>query len=128
MPRFLSSCWHAVLEVLFPRCCSVCERKLLDDEQVICQDCLDAIPRTEHALLEQNGIDLLFLEQIHKESRTVRYERGAAFAYYNRGRGLCIRTLVEQGQKQEINRNPCDQPGSDAGFLHLHKHDPDQLR
>lgn len=98
MPRFLSSCWHAVLEVLFPRCCPVCERKLLDDEQVICQDCLDAIPRTEHAQLEQNGIDLLFLEQIQKESRTMRYERGAAFAYYNRGRGLCIRTLVEQGK------------------------------
>jgi ComF family protein len=72
--------------------------KLLDDEHVICQDCLAAIPRTEHALLEQNGIDLLFLEQIQKESRTVRYERGAAFAYYNRGRGLCVRTLIERGK------------------------------
>ena len=86
MPRVMSFCWHDVLEVLFQRCCPVCERKLLDDEHVICQDCLAAIPRTEHALLEQNGIDLLFLEQIQKESRTVRYERGAAFAYYNRGR------------------------------------------
>jgi ComF family protein len=49
-------------------------------------------------LLERNGIDLLFLEQIQKESRTVRYERGAAFAYYNRGRGLCVRTLIERGK------------------------------
>lgn len=98
MPRVLSSCLHAVLEVLFPRCCPVCERKLLDEEQVICQDCLATIPRTEHALLEQNGIDLLFLEQIQKERRTVRYERGAAFAYYNRGRGLCVRTLIERGK------------------------------
>ncbi len=98
MPRILSSCLHAVLEVLFPRCCPVCERKLLDEEQVICQDCLATIPRTEHALLEQNGIDLLFLEQIQKERRTVRYERGAAFAYYNRGRGLCVRTLIERGK------------------------------
>ena len=98
MPRVLSSCLHAVLEVLFPRCCPVCDRKLLDEEQVICQDCLATIPRTEHALLEQNGIDLLFLEQIQKERRTVRYERGAAFAYYNRGRGLCVRTLIERGK------------------------------
>ena len=98
MPRILSSCLHAVLEVLFPRCCPVCDRKLLDEEQVICQDCLATIPRTEHALLEQNGIDLLFLEQIQKERRTVRYERGAAFAYYNRGRGLCVRTLIERGK------------------------------
>lgn len=105
MPRFLSSCLHAVLEVLFPRCCPVCEGKLLDDEQVICQDCLATIPRTEHAWLEQNGIDLLFLEQIQKERRTVRYERGAAFAYYNRERGLCVRKLIERG-KFGVHPNP----------------------
>ena len=98
MLGFFSSGIHAVLEVLFPSCCYACSRKLLDDESLICADCLNAIPRTEHALLEQNGIDLLFMELIKGQSRTVRYERGAAFAYYNRLRGLGLRTLIERGK------------------------------
>ena len=63
--RLLSSAWQAVLEVLFPHCCLVCEAKLLDDEQILCNECLSAIARTEHAILDQNGIDLLFLELIY---------------------------------------------------------------
>lgn len=98
MFRFLSAGWQAVLEVLFPTFCPVCEAKLYDDEHVICEDCLASIARTEHNILERNGIDLLFLEQIQKERRTVHYERGAAFAFYNRERGLALRTLIERGK------------------------------
>ena len=98
MFKLLSSCWQAILEVLFPNCCPVCQGKLLDNEQVICQDCLAAIARTEHTILEQNGIDLLFIEMIQKEKRTVHFERGAAFAYYNRQRGQVLRTLIERGK------------------------------
>ena len=96
--RLLSSAWHAVLEVLFPTYCPVCERKLLEDEPIACSDCVASIPRTEHAILNQNGIDLLFLELIQKEGRTVRYERGATFAFYNRDRGFALRTLIERGK------------------------------
>lgn len=96
--RLLSSAWHAVLEVLFPTYCPVCERKLLEDELIACSDCVASIPRTEHAILNQNGIDLLFLELIQKEGRTVRYERGATFAFYNRDRGFALRTLIERGK------------------------------
>ena len=103
--RSLSSSWYAVLEVLFPKCCPVCERKLIDGEQVVCTDCLSAIPHTEHAILEQNGIDLLFLELIKKEKRTVHYERGAAFSYYNRQRGHVLRSLIEYG-KFGVHPNP----------------------
>ena len=105
MLRLCSSLGQAVLEFLFPRCCSVCGNKLLDDESVVCDDCLATIPRTEHALLEQNGIDLLFLELINKQRRTVRYERGASFAYYNRDRGMALRTLIERG-KYGAHPNP----------------------
>ena len=103
--RLFSSLGQAVLEVLFPNCCPVCGNKLVDDECVVCSDCLASIPRTEHALLEQNGIDLLFLELINKERRTVRYERGASFAYYNRDRGKTLRTLIEHG-KYGLHPNP----------------------
>lgn len=98
MIRFLSSGVHAVWELLFPRCCTACQRKLLDEEQLLCDDCVTLLPRTEHMLLEQNGIDMLFQEQIHKDSRTVRYVHGAAFAYYNRTRGQVLRQLIEQGK------------------------------
>ena len=70
--QWLLSAWHAVLEVLFPTNCLVCGRKLLDDETIACSDCLKSIPRTEHAILDQNGIDLLFLELNQKQRRTVR--------------------------------------------------------
>ncbi|MBR5855551.1 MAG: ComF family protein [Paludibacteraceae bacterium] len=75
-----------------------CDRKLLGDELIVCTDCLSTIPLTEHAILDQNGIDLLFHDLIHKESRTIRYERGAAFAFYNRERGQNFRLMIERGK------------------------------
>ena len=96
---------HALVEVLFPTCCPACGRKLLQDEQVICQDCLDKIPRTEHAAIDNNGIDMLFAELIEHEKHVIRYQRGAAFAYYNRMRGRSFRRLIEQG-KFGLHPNP----------------------
>ena len=31
----------------------------MEDESVVCSDCVASISRTEHAILEQNGIDLV---------------------------------------------------------------------
>ena len=98
MSMLLVSCWKAILEVLFPTCCPACGGKLLDDESVICNDCLRSIPRTEHAILEHNGIDMLFAELICEQKCKLRYERGAAFAFYNRQRGKNLRKLIEKGK------------------------------
>lgn len=98
MFALFSRFWDAILEVLFPNCCLVCGCKLVGDEQLVCSDCLATIPRTEHAILDQNGVDLLFMEQIKKEHLRVRYVRGAAFAYYNRERGKNLRMLIERGK------------------------------
>ena len=94
----VSRCAEAVAEVLFPACCPACERKLLPSENVICRDCLGALPRTEHASIPDNGIDMLFADLIASEKHVIRYERGAAFAYYNRKRGAAFRHLIEQGK------------------------------
>lgn len=94
----LSSCWNAVLELLFPSCCPACGKKIVGDEDTICDNCLKTISRTEHAILAQNGLDLQFAELIQKERRTIRYEQGAAFAYYNRERGQILRKLIERGK------------------------------
>ena len=61
--------WQAILEVLFPTCCMACEDKLLQEEQIICSSCLASIARTEHAILPDNGIDILFADHIKKLSQ-----------------------------------------------------------
>ena len=98
MVSVISTCWRAILEVLFPSCCAACGRKLVQGEQVVCSSCVASIARTEHAILPDNGIDLLFEERIQSQHKKIRYEHGAAFAYYNRDRGKILRQLIEQGK------------------------------
>lgn len=98
MVSVISTCWRAILEVLFPSCCAACGRKLVQEEQVVCSSCIASIARTEHAILPDNGIDMLFEERIQSQHKTIRYEHGAAFAYYNRDRGKILRQLIEQGK------------------------------
>ena len=98
MVSVLSTCWRAILEVLFPSCCAACGRKLVQGEQVVCSSCIASIARTEHAILPDNGIDMLFEERIQSQHKKIRYEHGAAFAYYNRDRGKILRHLIEQGK------------------------------
>lgn len=95
---FISTCKQAILELLFPRCCVACGMKILGEEQTICSSCISSIVRTEHANIDQNGIDMLFAEHITHESKKIHYERGAAFAYYNRERGKILRSLIERGK------------------------------
>ena len=89
---------NALLELLFPSCCASCGTKLLGEERVICDDCVASIARTEHAQLAQNGVDMLFTDLIHKDGHKLRYEGGAAFAYYNRERGGTLRKMIEVGK------------------------------
>ena len=98
MSSILSTCSRAILEVLFPSCCVACGHKLVQGEQAICSSCLNAIVRTEHMFLPNNGIDMLFADWIKKERRAVHYEHGVAFAFYNRERGQLLRSLIERGK------------------------------
>lgn len=98
MQSILSTCWRAIMEVLFPSCCVACGSKLLQEEQGICSSCIASIERTEHATLSNNGIDMIFQERISQEKKKIRYERGAAFAFYNREQGQVLRSLIERGK------------------------------
>ena len=89
---------QSVWEVFVPTCCMACESKLVQEEQVICSSCLALITRTEHNVLHENGIDMLFAELIKEVGRRVRYERGGAWGYYNRERGQVLRRLIERGK------------------------------
>ena len=105
MRDIFSICWHAILEVLFPSCCASCGHKLLQEEQTVCSSCLSLIARTEHTIHSDNGIDMLFAELLQGEPIKVRYERGAAFAFYNSERGRIFRSLIERG-KFGLQPNP----------------------
>lgn len=98
MLSILSTCGRAIVEVLFPSCCPVCGKKLLQEEQIICCSCIASICRTEHANLYNNGIDMLFADLLQAETKKIHYEHGAAWAYYNRERGKVFRNLVERGK------------------------------
>ena len=89
---------QSVWELLIPTCCMSCECKLLQEEQVVCSSCLASITRTEHAIIQDNGIDMLFAELIKEISRRVRYEKGGAWGYFNRERGQILRNLIERGK------------------------------
>ena len=89
---------QSVWEVLIPTCCMACECKLLQEERVVCSSCLTSIARTEHAVIQDNGIDMLFAELIKEIGRRVRYEKGGAWGYFNRERGQILRNLIERGK------------------------------
>ncbi len=105
MLKVLTTSWRAMMEVLFPSCCAACGLKLLQEEQTICSSCLSSIARTEHNILPNNGIDMLFADLQHKAHHRIRYEKGGAFAFYNRERGFILRKLIEQG-KFGMHPNP----------------------
>ena len=95
---FFSRVSHAILEVIFPSCCPACQQKLLQGEHTICSSCIHSIVRTEHAIIPNNGIDMLFNNLISENKSRVRYTQGAAWGYYNSKRGATLRKLIENGK------------------------------
>lgn len=58
-----------------------------NDERVFCTDCLRTLPRTEHAALRANSVEEAF-------DKIPRFERGAAFLYYEKNHS--IRLVMHQ--------------------------------
>jgi predicted amidophosphoribosyltransferase len=87
-----------MMEVLIPSVCISCEKKLLQGEVCVCSSCVASIVRTEHAIVLDNGIDMLLKNLIHNSNRKTRYVKGAAWSYYNRQRGQVLCQLIEKGK------------------------------
>lgn len=90
--------WNSMMEVLIPSVCISCEKKLLQGEVCVCSSCVASIVRTEHAIVLDNGIDMLLKNLIHNSNRKTRYVKGAAWSYYNRQRGQVLCQLIEKGK------------------------------
>lgn len=66
---------HDLLEVLFPRHCPICGRRLLPSESCVCLDCLLRLPRV-HAELQGNEAETRMFGRIP-------FEHGGSFCYYS---------------------------------------------
>ncbi len=51
---------NALLDLLYPRSCLVCQRALVQGEKHICLHCLHTLPRTDYHLVKNNAVAQLF--------------------------------------------------------------------
>lgn len=79
------SWFHAIgqglQELFYPTLCPVCSHPT-QREHLVCRQCLQILPRTEHQHLRENAIELLFFG-INRPLRRVRFIRGGAWLKYN---------------------------------------------
>ena len=65
---------QAILSLFYPKCCYICDNKLIEGENYICLDCLLKMPQTNYHLQAENGASDRFKGKIP-------YEKAAAFLY-----------------------------------------------
>lgn len=68
---------RAVGALFYPHCCAACGRLLEDPHEAVCKDCLQRLPRTEHATLRFNQTEELFTDILH-------FGHGASFLFYEK--------------------------------------------
>ena len=74
----------ALLELLYPSLCTLCQRGV-DAYNTLCDDCLSKLPRTEHHLLRENKVEMLFndINRPRKQWQKPRFVRGGAWLQYD---------------------------------------------
>lgn len=78
LPHFLSD----ALQLLFPRCCTICNQRLLPEENYLCASCLISLPRTGFRGKKDNIVERIFWGKIP-------IERANAYLYYHPGADSC---------------------------------------
>ena len=93
--KYLYDLWDDFLSLLFPRLCCGCGTYLVRNENVICTECLLAIPRTNYHLITDNPVAQLFWGRCQ-------IEKAAAFSYYTKGSRIrkIIHKLKYEGMKE----------------------------
>ena len=73
-----------VLELFYPSLCVICQRGV-DSYNTLCADCLRQLPRTEHHILRENKVEMLFsdINRPRKQWDKHRFVRGGAWLRYN---------------------------------------------
>ena len=93
------SFWHRLLDLISPRLCVVCGRRLSVTENVICNKCNFHLPRTGFARnAYENEMAKLFWGQLP-------IERAAAFFYYESQYEDIVTTTQEVTQDNDNGTN-----------------------
>lgn len=69
--------WGDFIQLLFPRVCASCEKKLVSGEEFLCVECLYSLPRTFYLNRPKNPLEEFFAGRIL-------FERVASFAYFSK--------------------------------------------
>lgn len=87
-----------ILELLYPSLCPICQQGV-DALDTLCSPCMLRLPRTEHQLLRENNIEMLFndINRARKQWNKPRFVRGGAWLRYNDD----IATIVHAGKFYE---------------------------
>ncbi len=62
--------FHDLLELLYPRICHACDKALLGGENVVCTQCLHALPVTNFHLEKDNPVEQIFYGRIPLKNAT----------------------------------------------------------
>lgn len=92
---FLNKYLNDFIELFFPKICLVCSNNLLNQEELVCLQCLHELPRTNFHLEERNPVAELFYGR-------VRIEAATAFFAFNKGSNYqkLIHALKYKGMKE----------------------------
>ena len=74
-----------LLELFYPSLCPICQRGV-DAYYTLCDECLGKLPRTEHHMLRENNIEMLFSDLFsrpRKQWDKPRFLRGGAWLRYD---------------------------------------------
>ena len=66
------------LELFFPRICLVCGNNLLNEEELVCLQCLHELPRTNFHMEERNPVAEIFYGRVQLEAAT-------SFFFFSKG-------------------------------------------
>lgn len=75
LTRILQGGWNSLLDLFYPPVCMMCGTLLQPKEEILCRDCIEKLPRTEHAFQRGNHTEQLLWD-------IPKLERGGAFCYY----------------------------------------------
>ena len=54
---FPKKIFNALLDLFFPNLCVVCEKKLVEEENFLCLDCLTKLPKTNNWIVKNNKLE-----------------------------------------------------------------------
>ena len=111
---------HPLLDLFYPALCPVCLRGV-DALHTLCDDCLRCLPRTEHHILRENKIEMLFndINRPRKQWYKPRFVRGGAWLHYDDHVAQVIHTgkFFEQPEVDMLLGRQAATEWLDSGFF-----------